>query len=113
MITVAAVMHVYEVRPREDRRRIDLISETLPFGGLWYAEPLGVLIPLAPDVPPQKTAVGGLKSGRPTTIRNFVVMSYTCRISLRNSAAGEETAKLRIARNKLATNIFYCFCCTS
>ena len=32
-------MHVYEVRPRSDKRGIDLISETLPFGRLWYGEP--------------------------------------------------------------------------
>ena len=30
--------HVYEVRPRKDRRGVDLISEALPFGGLWYLE---------------------------------------------------------------------------
>jgi hypothetical protein len=31
--------HVYEVRPRKDKRGVDLISDTLPFGRLWYAEP--------------------------------------------------------------------------
>jgi hypothetical protein len=29
--------HVYEVRPRKDKRGVDLISDVLPFGGLWYA----------------------------------------------------------------------------
>ena len=29
-------IHVYEVRPRKDKRGVDLISEALPFGGLWY-----------------------------------------------------------------------------
>ena len=29
-------MHLYEVRPRKDRRGFDLISEALPFGRLWY-----------------------------------------------------------------------------
>ena len=29
-------MHVYEVRPREDKRGFDLISDVLPFGRLWY-----------------------------------------------------------------------------
>jgi hypothetical protein len=28
-------MHVYEVRPRKDKRGVDLISDALPFGGLW------------------------------------------------------------------------------
>src|SRR5215510_8921778 len=32
-------MHVYEVRPRKDKRGVDLISDTLPFGRLWYDTP--------------------------------------------------------------------------
>jgi hypothetical protein len=32
-------MHVYEVRPRCDKRRFNLISDVLPFGPLWYGEP--------------------------------------------------------------------------
>jgi len=32
-------MHVYEVRPRKDKRGVDLISEALPFGRLWYTKP--------------------------------------------------------------------------
>jgi hypothetical protein len=31
--------HVYEIRPRSDKRGADLISNALPFGRLWYAEP--------------------------------------------------------------------------
>ena len=31
--------HVYEVRPRKDHRGVDLISDVLPFGRLWYGEP--------------------------------------------------------------------------
>src|SRR5262245_33907381 len=30
-----APMHVYEIRPRKDKRGVDLISDALPFGGLW------------------------------------------------------------------------------
>jgi hypothetical protein len=29
---------VYEVRPRKDKRGVDLISDVLPFGRLWYGE---------------------------------------------------------------------------
>jgi hypothetical protein len=29
---------VYEVRPGKDRRGVDLISDVLPFGALWYGE---------------------------------------------------------------------------
>jgi hypothetical protein len=29
-------MHAYEIRPRKDKRGVDLISDALPFGGLWY-----------------------------------------------------------------------------
>ena len=32
-------MQVYEVRPRKDQRGVDLISDVLPFGRLWYGEP--------------------------------------------------------------------------
>jgi hypothetical protein len=28
--------HVYEVRPRKGKRGVDLISDALPFGSLWY-----------------------------------------------------------------------------
>jgi hypothetical protein len=31
--------HVYEVRPRNDKRGIDLVSDELPFGRLRYGEP--------------------------------------------------------------------------
>jgi hypothetical protein len=31
--------HIYTIRPRKDHRGVDLISDVLPFGGLWYAEP--------------------------------------------------------------------------
>jgi hypothetical protein len=30
--------HLYEVRPRKDKRGVDLISDALPFGGLWYEQ---------------------------------------------------------------------------
>jgi hypothetical protein len=30
---------VYEIRPRKDHRGVDLISDVLPFGRLWYAKP--------------------------------------------------------------------------
>jgi hypothetical protein len=36
---VTPATHVYEVRPRKDHRGFDLISDALPFGRLWYAEP--------------------------------------------------------------------------
>jgi hypothetical protein len=36
---MSSSQHVYEVRPRKDHRGVDLISDALPFGGLWYAGP--------------------------------------------------------------------------
>ena len=33
---MAEIKHVYEVRPRKDKRGADLISDVLPFGRLWY-----------------------------------------------------------------------------
>jgi hypothetical protein len=32
-------MHIYEIRPRKDKHGVDLISDALPFGRLWYGEP--------------------------------------------------------------------------
>jgi hypothetical protein len=32
-------MHAYEVRPRKDHRGVNLISDVLSFGRLWYREP--------------------------------------------------------------------------
>ena len=32
-------MHTYEVRPRKDHRGVNLVSDALPFGRLWYVEP--------------------------------------------------------------------------
>jgi hypothetical protein len=34
-----STIHPYEVRPRKDHRGVDLLSDALPFGGLWYGEP--------------------------------------------------------------------------
>jgi hypothetical protein len=34
--------HIYEVRPRKDKRGVDLISDALPFGRLWYDGPNAV-----------------------------------------------------------------------
>jgi hypothetical protein len=34
-----AATHTYEVRARKDHRGVDLISDALPFGRLWYGEP--------------------------------------------------------------------------
>jgi hypothetical protein len=31
--------HAYEIRPRKDKRGVDLISDVLPFGRLWYGDP--------------------------------------------------------------------------
>jgi hypothetical protein len=34
--------HIYEIRPRKDRRGADLISDALPFGKLWYGGPAAI-----------------------------------------------------------------------
>ena len=34
--------HLYEVLPPSDKRGVDLISDVLPFGRPWYAEPNAV-----------------------------------------------------------------------
>ncbi|HEY6155643.1 MAG TPA: hypothetical protein VIW07_18040 [Candidatus Udaeobacter sp.] len=37
--SVCRSQHIYEVRPRADKRGVDLTSDALPFGRLWYGEP--------------------------------------------------------------------------
>ena len=37
--TTREAIHVYEIRPRKDKRGVDLISDALPFGPLWYYGP--------------------------------------------------------------------------
>jgi hypothetical protein len=32
------IVHIYDVRPRKDHRGVDLISDALPFGRLWYEQ---------------------------------------------------------------------------
>lgn len=32
-------IHSYAVRPRKDGRGVDLISDALPYGRLWYGKP--------------------------------------------------------------------------
>jgi len=32
-------LYIYEVRPRKDHRGVDLISDALPIGRLWYGGP--------------------------------------------------------------------------
>jgi len=32
-------LRVYEVRLRKDHRGVDLVSDVLPLGGLWYTKP--------------------------------------------------------------------------
>jgi len=38
-VSMTSSQHLYEVWPRKDKRGVDLISDALPFGRLWYAEP--------------------------------------------------------------------------
>jgi hypothetical protein len=41
--TIAA--HAYEVRPRSDKRGVDLTSDVLPYGRLWYTKPDDAVTP--------------------------------------------------------------------
>ncbi len=36
------MMYICEIRPRKDKRNVDLISDVLPFGRLCYGEPNSV-----------------------------------------------------------------------
>jgi hypothetical protein len=36
---LTGAQYVFEVRPRQDHRGVNLISDALPFGRLWYTKP--------------------------------------------------------------------------
>jgi hypothetical protein len=38
-VKIIKSVHVYKIRPRADKRGVNLISDALPFGRLWYGEP--------------------------------------------------------------------------
>jgi hypothetical protein len=38
-VAMTKSQHLYEVRPRRDKRGFDLISDALLFGRLWYTKP--------------------------------------------------------------------------
>ena len=38
--------HVYEIRPRKDYRGVDLLSDVLPSGRLWYGKPDAISNPI-------------------------------------------------------------------
>jgi len=48
--TFSVAMHAYEVRPRKDHRGVDLISDVLPFGRLWYDTPDNAIGTAAPTL---------------------------------------------------------------
>ena len=56
-------MHLYEVRPRGDKRGVDLISDVLPFDGLRYGEPDA--ISNATNLFPSPRCALATKIGRP------------------------------------------------
>jgi hypothetical protein len=41
-VAMTSFQHACEIRPRKDHRGINLISDALPFGRLWYGEPNAV-----------------------------------------------------------------------
>src|SRR5438552_12409996 len=59
--------HVYEVRPRKDKRGVNLISDELPFGRLWYGEPNAIA-----------NAIGDRKSTRLNSSHQIISYAVFC-----------------------------------
>jgi len=38
--SISGLIHIYEVRPHKNKRGVDLISDALPFGRLWFSDQL-------------------------------------------------------------------------
>jgi hypothetical protein len=53
-------MHTYEVRPRKDKRGVDLISDALPFGRLWNCPRIVFDCPTADDPAMMSSTLGVL-----------------------------------------------------
>lgn len=86
--------HTYEVRPCNDKRCVDLISDVLPFGGLRYGEPHEVA-----------NAIGYANF----FIRSHAAVIRVSAVSLERILGGYDTAKIasplevirKIMKNKL------------
>jgi hypothetical protein len=50
-----STVHAYEVCPRKDHRSVDLISDALPFGRLWYDGPNASDFVIKKSPPPTPT----------------------------------------------------------
>ena len=48
-VAMTGSQHVYVVGPRKDKRGVNLISDALPFGRLWYGEPNAIRIPIGTE----------------------------------------------------------------
>ena len=89
--------HVYEVRPRKDRRGVDLISDALPFDRLWYGEPNTT-----------SNAVDYAKffsRSHNAVIRIYDILSSTGILLLKPKTAVDEAAYFRIPKNASSARV--------
>jgi hypothetical protein len=102
--------HVYEVRPRKDHRGVNLISDALPFGALWYAEPNAISNAIGyakfysrsrPLYVRQNSSSGTVRArSNPYAVQNCFVDSvpFVLTSSHPQSTPGHFATKFRIAR---------------
>jgi hypothetical protein len=67
---------LYEIRPRSDKRGVDLISESLSFGRLWYGEPNAESMPAVWQ--------SGLRSKRIGSINPLRISEYSVAFNLQD-----------------------------
>jgi len=86
-------MHVYEVRPRKDRRGVDLLSDALPFGRMGSGKSNYVVTVAVRRAVQVATILGGMKPTVKAAARSFII----CRISM--------IAASTICSRSLSTNL--------
>jgi hypothetical protein len=77
-------MHIYEVRPRKDKRGVDLIGDALPFGRLWY-EDASAAVDYAKHSSRSHDAVIRVYDGAGNVFRTLLQISPTGRLSSKNT----------------------------
>jgi hypothetical protein len=72
--------HVYDVRPRKDKRGVTLFSDALPFGRLWYGESDAISNANGRDKNAGVVARKRVRAGRTIFINNLTVLCLRLRL---------------------------------
>jgi hypothetical protein len=89
-------MHVYEVRPRRDKRGVDLISDALPFGRLWYDGPNAVSNAIGYAQHRSRFGAGPLAKRSSKAARRLIKAAVVSKFAMNRSRAAQAAATFLI-----------------